>query len=127
MGHGIATLHGPSQRVSFFQPPNMLGDAHRAEGGVFPPGIMADPVTTGHQHFCQGHAHESAGAGDQDRARFPAHQSFPCARATMAQAVAVDEIHWSLPCGNPVSKYFWNGFEREATCQDPSGFCEASR
>ena len=41
--------------------------------------------------------------------------------------VPAAEIHWSTPCGNPLSKYGWNPAARERTCHDPSSSCVFSR
>ena len=40
--------------------------------------------------------------------------------AIVAQFVAAMEIHWSWPCGKPLSKYGWNGIDRLRTYHDPS-------
>src|SRR4051812_24993910 len=44
-------------------------------------------------------------------------------RAIDAQLVAATEIHWSGPCGKPLSKYGWIGIERLLTYHDPSSSC----
>src|SRR5690349_20843480 len=39
--------------------------------------------------------------------------------AITAQLVPVAEIHWSFPCGKPLSLYGWNGKARLRTYQEP--------
>ena len=39
----------------------------------------------------------------------------------LAHPVAIDEIHWSCPYGNPPSRYGWNFAARLFTYHDPSG------
>ena len=41
-------------------------------------------------------------------------------KAAVAHALAVTETNWSLPCGNPLSKYGWIGAARVRTNQEPS-------
>jgi hypothetical protein len=41
-------------------------------------------------------------------------------RAIADHAVAAMEIHWSWPCGNPLSKYGWKPNARVRTCHEPS-------
>src|ERR1051326_5019591 len=43
-----------------------------------------------------------------------------CIRAVADQAVAAIEIHWSWPCGKPLSKYGWKPNARVRTCHEPS-------
>ena len=49
------------------------------------------------------------------------------ASARTAHAVPAAEIHWSAPCGKPLSKYAWMGTARDLTYHDPSSSCVRSR
>ena len=44
-----------------------------------------------------------------------------------AQLEPAAEIHWSRPCGKPLSRYGWIGMERVRTSQEPSSSCVRSR
>src|SRR5262245_31272288 len=51
----------------------------------------------------------------------------PRLSAIAAQDVAAAEMNWSVPCGNPASKYGWQPNARERTNQLPSSRCLLSR
>ena len=59
-----------------------------------------------------------------------AHRNQGCAAgmsAMAAQLVAPAETHWSWPWGKPLSKYGWNGRDRDRTYHEPSSSCVSRR